>query len=429
MISREKRTERKLRGIPLTLRPNVTVETGRASYGDVIHQLPRGGGVRECIVARTGWSHARDLYHATLLGWSIERYTADEANAEQVLCSTDFGALELTTHGQNCLWTVGYSELAKAINSGADLHCALAAKFLGLSIGEFMDGYEGKLGDAIKKRYKAVRQAVKPANFGFPGGMGAVKLVLQQRKQGPDTVCEDGKVYKGLRFCVLLGAKRCGVKKITEYKDRVYTPVCEACVKIAEDIRTKWFEAWPENKPYFEFVNDCVENGQKVRAAAGGWIRLKPGQVQQHKSKRVRGDVTFTSGANGFFQGLAGDGAKRALTRVSRECYDHTYRMPDGSRSPLWGCRIILFAHDELIVEGPRATAHLWAPRISVVMVESMREFTPDVAITAPCAIARRWYKSMEPAFLDPTTGKIWAKEKPGTVLVPWFPEIKYAKE
>lgn len=407
-------------GIPLTLRPNVLVDTGRASYGDVIHQLPRNGGVRDCIVARDGWLLSRDYWHAALLGMTLDEYRAAQARARQVLCSTDYGALELGTHAQNCIWTVGYSELAKAINAGADLHCALAAKFLGVSVEEFMAGYNGELGADTKKFYKAVRTAVKAANFGFPGGMGALKLVLQQRKQGPDTTGPDGRVYKGLRFCVLLGAKRCGERKITEYKKKPTTPVCAECVRIAENIRDTWFKQWPENVPYLnDFVNDCVENGQLLADGR----RLRPAQIMQHRSGRLRGEVAFCDAANGFFQGLAADGAKLALCRVSRECYDRTLA------SPLWGCRVILFAHDELIVEGPEATCHLWAPRISQLMVAAMREMTPDVAITALCAVARRWWKAMEPAYLDPSTGKVYASEKPGRRLVPWSPELKYEKE
>lgn len=414
--------------IPLTLRPNVLVDTGRASYGDVIHQLPRDGGVRECIVARTGFEPSRDQFHAGLLGISLEQYQAEAANAEQVLCSVDYGGLELATHAQNCLYTVGSSKLAEAINDGVLVHDALAAKFLGVSYEEFADGMAGRLGDKIKKLYKNVRQAVKPANFGFPGGMGAIKLVLQQRKQGPNTVAGDGKRYKGLRFCVLLGAERCGASKLTEYKGKPTTPVCAECVRIAEDIRAKWFDQWPENKKYFEFIADCVDNGQLVYDR-GKWVRLKPAQVRQHTSHRLRGNVDFCSGANGFFQGLAGDGAKRALTRVSRECYDRTYRTEAGEPSPLWGCRVVLFAHDELIVEGPGKTVHLWAERISEVMIASMREYTPDVAVTAPAACSRRWYKAMEPAYQEPD-GKIYAtRATPGRKLVPWYPGIPYEKE
>ncbi len=40
-------------GKPRTLSPNVLVETGRTSYG-LVHQMPRGGGLREAIIAREG---------------------------------------------------------------------------------------------------------------------------------------------------------------------------------------------------------------------------------------------------------------------------------------------------------------------------------------------------------------------------------------
>lgn len=368
------------RSIPITLRPNVLVDTGRASYGDVIHQLPRSGGVRECIVARPG----------------------------KVLCSCDYGGLELATHSQNCLYLVGFSRLAEALNAGIKVHDALAATFLGVSYEEFAAGMAGERGPAIKKLYKNVRQAVKPANFGFPGGMGAVKLVLQQRKQGPDTVSAGGRKYKGLRFCVLLGAEECGAHKVTEYKRKPITPTCSKCIEVAEDIRAKWFRQWPENEPYFEYVSDCVNNGQPIRVN-GQVRRLEVAQIMQHTSHRLRGGVEFCSAANGFFQGLAGDGAKLALTRASRECYDSSYRLPDGTRSPLFGCRIILFAHDELIVEGPEETAHLWGPRLSVVMVESMRQWTPDVVVEAPPALMRRWYKGADPVYHR-------------GILVPWEP-------
>ena len=386
--------------VPITLRPNVLLDTGRASYGDVIQQLPRNGGIRECFVARPG----------------------------KVLVSCDYGGLELATHAQNCLYTVGFSKLAEALNAGVKVHDALAATFLGVSYKEFAASLKGERGKEIAELYKNVRQAVKPANFGFPGGMGAVKLVLQQRKQGPDTVTFDGKKYKGLRFCVLVGAHRCGEdstgasNKVNEYKRKPITPTCSACIRVAEDIREKWFLQWPENKVYLEdYINDCVENGQHV-SRDGRAFRLAPGQVMQHKSHRLRTviDSPFCALANGFFQGLAADGAKRALTRVSRECYDSTYRMPNGERSPLYGCRIILFAHDELIVEGTEETAHIWALRISVVMVESMREYTPDVVVEAPPAIMRRWWKNAEPTYIDRHTRKLVKVPKPDDILIPW---------
>ncbi len=367
---------------PITLRPNVMLETGRASYGDVVQQLPRGGGVRECIVARPG----------------------------TYLVSCDYGGLELATHAQNCILIVGWSKLGDALNKGIKVHDALGATMVGKGYDDFVAMV--KAGDKFAKN---VRQASKPANFGFPGGMGAVKLVLQQRKQGPDTEAPDGRKYKGLRFCVLIGgSKVCGENadgtsnKVVEWKRKPITPTCRACIECAESLRAKWFKQWPENEPYFEFISDAVDHGQKV-VRDGQAFRLSPAQIMQHYTHRLRGGTDFCSAANGYFQGLAADGAKRALTRVAREQYDSTFRLPDGSRSPLLGTRTILFAHDEIIMEAPESYAHESSQRLSVVMVESMREYTPDVVIEAPAAMARRWYKQMEPVYV-------------GGRLVPWEP-------
>ncbi len=359
---------------PITLRPNVMLETGRASYGDVVQQLPRGGGVRECIVARPG----------------------------TYLVSCDYGGLELATHAQNCILIVGWSKLGDALNRQIKVHDALGATMVGKGYEEFVALV--KAGDKFAKN---VRQASKPANFGFPGGMGAVKLVLQQRKQGPDTEAPNGRQYKGLRFCVLIGgAKVCGenadgtTNKVVEWKRKPITPTCRACIECAESLRAKWFKQWPENEPYFEFVSDAVDHGQKV-SRDGQAFRLHPAQIMQHYTNRLRGGTDFCSAANGYFQGLAADGAKRALTRVAREQYDSTFRLPDESRSALFGTRTILFAHDEIIMEAPEAYAHEAAQRLSTVMVESMREYTPDVVIEAPAAMARRWYKQMEPVYVN----------------------------
>jgi DNA polymerase-1 len=346
---------------PWTLAPNVLLDTGRASYSGVIQLLPREGGVRDCITARPG----------------------------RLLVSCDYGGLELVTHAQSCLWLLGQSELARVINEGgaARVHAALAANMIGIGVEDFLERMAS--GD---KFYANVRTGAKWGNFGYGGGMGAVKFVLTCRKQGPDTVAADGTRYKGLRFCILIrGAARCGIEKVTEWKERPTPPVCRACVECAEEMRGTWFDTWPENRAYFRLVAEHADRG---------WI-------EQHVSKRVRGGVTFTSAANGYFQGLAADGAKLALYRTSRECYTDR-------ASALYGSRVILFAHDELIVEVPEDCAHEAAHRISEVMVGAMKEYVPDVAVTAPPALMRRWLKAAEPVYLD---GR----------LVPWEPKAKAA--
>lgn len=343
---------------PLTLFPNVLLDTGRVSYAGIIQLLPRDGGVREVIVARPGF----------------------------VFVSCDYGGLELSTHGQSCLWIVGRSELARALNDGTKIHDAMGARLGGVSYEDML--VRVKAGDKLAKAW---RQAAKPANFGFPGGMGAPKLVLQQRKQGPDTTAPDGTTYKGLRFCVLLRGERCGERKVTEWKNRPLSPTCVSCIECAEDIRNAWFKQWPENREYFRIVGDHADRG---------W-------VEQHVSRRIRGGVTFTSAANGYFQGLAADGAKLALYRVNRECYVDRNSYLYGSRNPL-------FAHDELIVEVPEDRAHEAAMRIGEIMVGAMREFVPDVVVTAEPALMRRWYKGASPKFEN---GR----------LIPWEPEVRAA--
>ena len=83
--------------------------------------------------------------------------------------------------------------------------------------------------------------------------------------------------------------------------------------------------------------------------------------------------------------------------------------------SVLSGCRIILFIHDEFVVEGPEETAHLWAEEVSRIMVEAMKFYTPDVAIKAPPALMKRWYKDADPVYVDLPDG--------GRKLVPWEPK------
>jgi DNA polymerase-1 len=340
---------------PIRLSPNALVDTGRTSYG-VEHQLPRGMGVRECIRARDGW----------------------------VFYSVDWGGVELVTHAQSCLWLLGHSRLAEVINqhgAGA-VHAAFGAKLAGIPFEQF-----------DKKKHGAYRQCAKAANFGFPGGMGAVKLVLQQRKGGPDTTGPDGRVYKGLRFCILIGGSdRCGVEKITEWKERPTTPVCKRCVEVADKLRDEWFEQWPENREYFRFVFELVDRN---------------GHVVSHVDKRKRGGVWFTNACNGFFQSLAAYAAKLSLQRVSKEQWCDR-------QSAMYGARNIYVVHDELFGTCRKEVGHEVAHRVSEIMIATLREVCPDIRnVEAPPALMARWFKEAEAVY------------GPDGRLVPWEPEVK----
>lgn len=421
------------RSVPLTLRPNPILDTGRVSYSGTILLMPRWAGffedveedsdddvqgrrwipsLRECIISPDGW----------------------------VMSSNDYEGGELVTHAQSCLWIVGRSLLAEALNVGIKPHNKLAAEMLGISYDEFQAHSKDEF-------HVKVRQAAKPGNFGSPGGMGALKMVLTQRRSGPNTPCAAGpsvieddegrkmRGYKGLRFCVLMdGAERCGTAMIKEYKGRQTPPVCEQCVACAERLRASWLRAWPENKPYFKYVSSCVDDGFLVTEQhLDRWPwwhqflsvgdRLEPGQIAQHVSGRLRGNLKFNNTANGFFQALLAEAAKAAFYRAVRECYDRTCRVPRllfpnsrpskyaGGRSPLFGHRVPVFQHDEIIGVHPRSEAHDGAFRVSEIMIDYLRWWCPDVAeaVKVEPALMTRWLKSAKGVY-------------EGGRLVPWEP-------
>jgi DNA polymerase I-like protein with 3'-5' exonuclease and polymerase domains len=148
----------------------------------------------------------------------------------------------------------------------------------------------------------------------------------------------------------------------------------------------------PEIRIYHDNVGRITEGGN--------------GRIGQLRSGRVRGGLGFTDCANGFFQGLAADGAKHALFRVSKACYT------DRS-SPLYGCRPANFVHDENILEAPKEQAHEAALEMTRIMCETMHEgYCPNVPIEASPALMERWYKSAD-AVYDSVTKR----------LIPWRPK------
>ncbi len=390
---------------PLTLRPNVLVDTGRTSYSEGIQTFPRqvsarlaakiraagavldGGfpliGVRDCFVPRDSW----------------------------VYYSDDYEGGELVTHAESCFRLVGHSVMGRALKAGINVHGQLGASLMGVAYETLMEMRKSK-DPAVKKRANGFRQAAKPANFGFPGGMGAARLVLQSRKDSVDTPHEEGPTqvwdgkdfvpgYKGIRFCLLVGgARQCGTIKVTEWKKRPYPPTCKACIEVAEWIRETWFKTWPENREYLG------QSGQgPVNAAIEG-----PGFIAHHWSGRIRHASEFCSTANGWFQGYLADVAKEAQCRVSHEQYvrqrvvsgPHA-RGPsrfEGAESPLFGnSRSITFQHDELFGEARADLAAECSERVAEIMIETFREACPNhaEACNAEPTIMPRWWKGAEP--------------------------------
>lgn len=188
--------------------------------------------------------------------------------------------------------------------------------------------------------HKADRQFAKIPNFGLPGGMGA--------------------------------------RAFQQYAAQFGYEVSEAR---AEEVVRLWRAHNPTAVKYFNYISALRD--------ANGYIRIK-----QHRSDRVRGGAFFTEACNTLFQGLAADAIFDACWRVVRECYTRP-------ASPLYGCRLLVTIHDEILLEVPddvdRASAA--ALRLQTVMCEEAEQWCPDVPAAAEAAISRRWYKDAEPVW------------------------------
>lgn len=285
-----------------------------------------------------------------------------------VFVDIDYNIAELRSLAQVLLDLFDESDMAVMIRTGKDIHCMMGAAILGIDYDTFVH--------RLKKDHdpdcKDGRQMAKAVDFGAPGGLG------------PATFVEYARTNYG----------------VTITTDR------------ARELIELYKNTFSEMRRYFYWIG--------LKAGGGG-----PFTLVQHRSKRVRGGLTYCNGCNTLFQGLAADGAKLAVYNVAKECYlGHQYDDPS-KPSPLAGCRMTAFVHDEIMLEAPFAKARAAAQRASQVMKESMEVFTPDVpAVAEPC-LMRRWYKDAEPVF--DATGQLipWAPATPLQAWTSWCKDIK----
>lgn len=135
----------------------------------------------------------------------------------------------------------------------------------------------------------------------------------------------------------------------------------------ARELKALWFSQWPEMRDYFARINDAVDHH---------------GAIEQLYSGRLRGQVGFTDACNGMFQGLAADIAKDAGFALARECYV-------GS---CLGRRIVLFVHDEFVVEVPDGPAvDQDAYVIERILVDAARPWLPGVKLGVEVTVSRRY--------------------------------------
>jgi hypothetical protein len=318
-----------------------------------------------------------------------------------IFASADVDGLELRTLAQSCLLLVGQSRLAEILNAGEDPHLHMAASILGIPYAEAVTRHEQEadaraaardyfkgLGfddqEASVQASKAVptpvddaRQTGKVANFGFPGGLGAEKLVLFARKT---------------------------------YKVRL-------TIERARELKQIWLRTFPEFRRYFDRINGMMQ---------------PEGVTLVHLfSGRVRGNAPYCAACNSYFQGLGADATGNALFLISEACYVPTpCRGCNGACagcgwcagsgvSPLYGTRLVNYIHDDFMIETPEQRGHEVAFELVRIMVQGMAPYLPDVPATAKPKLMRYWSKDAKQVWV-PDSSAPPVKGKEGKRLVPW---------
>lgn len=275
------------------------------------------------------------------------------ARPGHVFGSVDFEQFELVTLSQVLLTWFGKSHMADAIRAGRDLHIDLACNADGLLKG-VLDYDAAVKGKKTDPRVKNGRQFGKVANFGFPGGLGADTFIAYAHGY----MDADGKPLK-----------------ITRGE--------------AQQLKAAYLRQWPEMPHYFDRITHMVNSGAPMIQLSG----------------RVRGGADFCAAANTMFQGLAADAAKEAIWQTAWECYVD-------AGSALFGSRIVLFLHDEIIIESPEDVAPEATDRLAVVMVAAAQRYIPDVPVKAEPTLMRSWHK--DASMIRDATGRLMVWEPKG---------------
>lgn len=303
-----------------------------------------------------------------------------------LLCSTDYGTLELCTTAQTNFNLFGWSHMRDLINAGIKLHDYTAAQLALFLHADFralcndagissdkMKTYEQFLAckshtdPAVREFHSHWRKFAKPVNLGFPGGLGA------------DTFIEFAKKNYKVDIVKIAGSY-------------------EKAVLLAKELKAIWLATFPEMELYFAWVSK--QTFDAANPIIGYWDEPKneepiAGQCYTSPMGMYRAGTSYCGVANGAcMQTPAAEGAKTAVFLAVRAMRD------ESRKSILFGSIPVNFVHDEIIAEFLNdAHAHDKAMELARIMVEAMSMICPDIKITAQPALMLRWDKRAEPVY------------------------------
>lgn len=320
--------------------------------------------------------------------------TAFRAPKGKLLATIDYSAIELRTLAFICESLFGSSVMGEKIRAGIDLHSYTAATINNIPYEEFA-------ANAKEKKYKAMRQEAKAANFGFPGGLGI------------DTFIEFAELSYGVIFKRDQAVKFRNdfLRKVFPEVGRYLTedPLNDLSLNLGMDyekVAKVIHQISVSPSLAASMIVSVLKNPQtasagnrhKVQAVLDQLLflatnpppearemvqrdRLTPelydilfGKNAVTTTGRVRAQCTYTQSRNTPFQGLASDGAKLALYRLVKE-----------------KIKVCAFIHDEVVCE---VESEEEAQKAKRIMQEEMA-FVMNHTMPVECSlqVAEHWEK------------------------------------
>lgn len=359
----------RMSGPVLYSRYDVLKETGRTSC-KAQEGVPSGNVQNVSAVKKLKDKQGKPRGEINIRGCYVPRRREYGFASDTVLCSADYSSLEFVSMAQTCYRLFGYSVMRDLLNAGVDPHAYLGGQlalhldpwFRGEctalsiqgskdSVYKFFKGLKDTKG-APAELYEKYRKLAKPVGFGYPGGLGAKKFISFAKAQ----------------------------------YDVVVT------FEEAQLLKEIWFSTYPEMQDFFNWITtECVDpNNTHVDEETG---KTRPLYRYVSHLGLVRVGANYTAACNGaLLQTPAAEGAKQAVFEVQRACYDPS------QNSILYGCRMVAFVHDEIILEipddGDLQLRHDRAFELSRIMVAAMKQVMPDVNVKAEPTLMVRWNKA-----------------------------------
>lgn len=299
-----------------------------------------------------------------------------------VMVSSDYKALELVSVAQQMhrLYLAGIvslpSRLREQLNNKVDPHAYLGSQLAKKFAPEF-----SALCDSLGKQTQDEVYEIFSALEKCPEGSEEADLYKHYRKLSKPVGLG---LYGGLASKTFVSFAKATYEVIITEQE-------------ADQMKQVWFNTFPENRQFFEFVNK--------RLQVGGGSYGDTEYAYTTPMGMVRRGATYCASANGWsMQSPSAECAKWAVFNVVRACYDPTATSAlDPSRpSYLRGSYPLAFVHDELILEIPIGPyTHEACMELKKIMEDALVAGMPDMAkaVQANPAVMFRWNKDAKSVY------------------------------